>query len=384
MTKSENGSKPTPNDYSDIHSIILKAKIQVMSRSVFISSIMFSMKHRVDPRIPTAGTNGIEVIYNPTMIKEMPFEHVIFTVAHECFHPALDHMGRRGDRDKKRYNIAGDHVINLLLKKAGYEIPSWVCCDEQYTGMSTDQVYDLLKPKTCKDQEFTMDILDLPEGMDPEVAKEQIIRNIIKAKMASEMSEGAAPGDVPGEVITYVEKLLNPVLPWNKLLHPFVTKKMKTGKSWKRANRRFMPHMYLPVRRSKSIGDIIVGLDTSGSVTQEEKEEYFSEVEYIRQVFKVRNTTLCGCDTRIHDIISLDLHESMLDVQFEHGGGGTDMTPLIKYGNEHRPVFMLIFTDGEFNRPAVVPKFPCLWIFTMPTPPLPPEYGKTIYYGDHP
>jgi predicted metal-dependent peptidase len=229
-----------------------------------------------------------------------------------------------------------------------------------------------------------MDILDLPDDMDPDEAEEQIIRNIIKAKMTSEMNSNTTVGDVPGEISTYIEKLLNPVLPWNKLLHPFVSKRMKTGKSWKRANRRFMPKMYLPVHQSKSIGNIIVGMDTSGSVTQKEKEEYFSEVEYIRQFYKIQNTTICGCDTQLHDIVQLDLYQSMLDVQFKHGGGGTNMTPLIEYGNEHRPIFMLIFTDGEFNLPTIIPEFSCLWIFTMPTRPMPAEYGKTIYYGAAP
>ena len=67
-------------------------------------------------------------------------------MAHECWHVAFQHLSRRNDRDPVLWNVAGDYVINHMLMKAGFQIPTGGLIDAQYDEKwSTDQVYDHLK-----------------------------------------------------------------------------------------------------------------------------------------------------------------------------------------------------------------------------------------------
>jgi predicted metal-dependent peptidase len=62
-------------------------------------------------------------------------------LAHEVMHPALQHHTRRGDRDRKRWNMACDDAINPLLLDAGLTLPKDVLIDHRFRGMSAERIY---------------------------------------------------------------------------------------------------------------------------------------------------------------------------------------------------------------------------------------------------
>lgn len=57
---------------------------------------------------------------------------------------AFLHMDRLQSRNHRKWNVAADHVINLLLLERGFKMPKDGLADQQYKGLSTEEVYKLL------------------------------------------------------------------------------------------------------------------------------------------------------------------------------------------------------------------------------------------------
>ena len=126
---------------TDLESKLLKAKVELMTRSAFISTIALSLNHVITPETRTADVNGLTVRYNPEFIKKQTVPQFAGLMAHECWHVAFQHLARRGSRDPIIWNCAGDYIINYMLTEAGFEIPTGGLMDHKYNNeWSTDQV----------------------------------------------------------------------------------------------------------------------------------------------------------------------------------------------------------------------------------------------------
>jgi hypothetical protein len=66
-----------------------------------------------------------------------------FILAHEALHVTLKHHARVSGRDQYLFNLATDFVINGWLVEMGVgEIPEGLLLESQFTGMSSEEVYD--------------------------------------------------------------------------------------------------------------------------------------------------------------------------------------------------------------------------------------------------
>ncbi len=126
--------------------ILEKARVLVALDEAYYAVILFNLEYREDLFMPTMGTDGKYLYYNPFFIINLSPDDVRLGLVHEASHIALKHplRCREGKFKQERYNRAGDYVINLLLSKDKYVIPSWALLDTQYEGMTTEQVYRLL------------------------------------------------------------------------------------------------------------------------------------------------------------------------------------------------------------------------------------------------
>ena len=353
------------------------AKIELMTKSVFLSTICLSLKHRFSNELPTAGTDGLSVIYNPDFFEGLTPQERTGLVAHEVWHVAFNHFARVNGRDKRIWNIAGDYVINYMLDSSGYRLPAGGLLDQQYADMSTEEVYDLIKDEEDdSDREgFIIDLLDSPEGTAEAEIHDKITDIIIQAQIQSK-SVGKDHGEIPSEIARAIDELINPKLPWNQLLTRFLSTMVKDDYTWTRPNRRFFPNHYLPSQYSPTIGDIVVAIDTSGSVTDEELVEMLSEIQDIRDIYKPESLTIIDCDAKIHNIFTVDKHDNILDLKF-NGGGGTDFSPVIDYCNKLEPQLLIYFTDLYANSITEEPTYPIMWICNSDHEPAP--IGETIY-----
>jgi len=105
-----------------------------------------SLKLKIVPtdRVPTAETDGVELRYNPTFFETLSTRQREGLLAHEVEHCALLHPFRIGSREHELTNIAMDHVVNLDLLAAGFELPVPHLADPRFANMSFEKVYSIL------------------------------------------------------------------------------------------------------------------------------------------------------------------------------------------------------------------------------------------------
>ncbi len=343
--------------------------------SVFLSTVLFNLQTSFNEGVPTAGTNGLQMYLNPDWFVSLNEEQRVGLLCHEVMHVVWNHMERGKNLDRKRYNIAGDHVINLQLLGDGFQLPEDGHWDKRFKGMSTRAVYDKLpasppppkgasapgKGKSKGDPTSGTGDIIFNEGP-PDPGKEVTIQNIVmKAITQAEMAGGNEAGSIPADIRRMIDKLINPVLPWQTLLANYMNSYAKDDYSWRRPNRRFMPEFYLPGQHSDKLGTISAAVDLSGSVSEEQLRAFLSELYYIQQVMKPEMFNIISFDTKIHSNHVIHEGDEILDLEMK-GGGGTRITPVLKYFNKQKPVCAIIFTDTEFEQYTVPVDFDVIWI----------------------
>ena len=338
----------------DLESKLLKAKVELMTRSVFISTICLSVKHIITKLVPTAAVSATTIRYNPKLLESLTVQQLAAVIAHECWHLAFQHGARRGDRDHLIWNAAGDYVINLMLNKNGLQLPKWALMDSKYADMSTDQVYDdLIKNKV----DFTPEDLMVDLSDDPLDANSNVTDIIIRAHTQAKASGCNMKGEIPDEIARTIDELLNPKF------------------SWDRRNRRYR-HAYMPSLHSYGLGHLTFAIDTSGSVSDDALQGMLSEIKGIRDTFSPERMTIIDCDARIHNIHEIDQTTDILSLKF-NGGGGTSFQPVLDYVSDNPTQALVYFTDlyGEENLEKV--EYPIMWICTSDHEPA--TIGETVY-----
>jgi len=364
---------------ADLEGKLLKAKIELMTRSAFISTIALSLRHVITDATPTADVNGTVIRYNPEFLEKQTVLQFAGLMAHECWHVAFQHLSRRGNRDPVIWNVAGDYIINHLLTKAGFEIPVGGLLDKKYGDeWSTDGVYDdLMKEK--KDFDTGTLMLDIRDNEFQDNKKgptlDSAITNIIVRAKTQAQVAGRAAGEIPNEILRIIDELLNPKLPWPVILNRFLDQRTREEYSWARRNRRYRDD-YMPSLHSYGLGHLTFAIDTSGSIDDEELQEMLSEIKGIQQIFNPEHMTIIDCDSVIHSVYEIDQNTDIMSLNF-NGGGGTRFQPVLDYVESHPTQALVYFTDlfGEIDLKEV--NYPILWICNSKHEPA--NIGETIY-----
>ena len=351
-----------------------KAKITLMSNneSVFFTTVLFSLKFMWDKTIRTACTNGSYIKFNPDFFMKLSPEERVFVLLHESQHVAFMHMDRLKDRDPKKWNVAADHVINLMLKSRGFKMPKLGLADPIYTGMCTEEVYKLLPDQTNEDVEIDLEAPDKPSEELQKEVEEILIRASIQAKMQG------CNESIPVDIQVFLDSLLKPKLPWNRILQKYIQNMTKCDYSFRTPNRRFFPQYYLPSLKTESLMDIAIAVDISGSVSDEEFKVFISETHSILRMMKPEKITLIQFNTEITEVSSAKSTKELKEIKF-HGRGGTRIGPVINWANENKPKLLLVFTDGDFNFYGAKSEVETLWLIHN-SPDFKATSGKVIHY----
>jgi predicted metal-dependent peptidase len=345
----------------DVQGMLNRVKLELWKgNETFLTTLIANLRLRFTDEIPTAGTNGVDLYFNPEFARKVFNQSarekggkLKGLLLHEAKHVVYDHYERgallRDSQDKTLWNIAGDHLINNELISSGYEIPDGGLCDPKYKGWSTKEIYDDLKENQ---ETITLTIPDLdvplPEGMTQTQVSEAIKGNILKAAMQAEACNDG--NSIPISLRKKLEELRNPKLPWNVILQNYMSDFAQDDYSWRRPNRRYWPDPYLPSRHSAALNQLTVGIDVSGSIGDEDMRDFMSEVSYIFETLKPKKLRLMTFDTRvIRDEVFGEGDD--LKTFSSEGYGGTNVVPLINSLREDAPELCVIFTDGYFSKP---------------------------------
>jgi predicted metal-dependent peptidase len=90
---------------------LVTARIGLLLKAPFFGQLATRMTlTNADEWCSTAATDGRKFYYNSEFVNNLPLKQLEFLVGHEVLHAVYDHMGRRGNRDPKLWNIADEFV----------------------------------------------------------------------------------------------------------------------------------------------------------------------------------------------------------------------------------------------------------------------------------
>lgn len=355
----------------DIGRRISKARTSLILRKPFFGSIALNLRFRESDEVPTIGTDGVSVIYNPKFIKTVNDEELKGLIAHEILHVVCMHPFRLKGRHLLKWNVAGDFVINLVLKEDGFVLPKGGCLDKKFEDMNTDEVYNQLPPVIkvkCCEGLIPFSGKKNSDGDDDETTAGSIAIAAQEAKVMVAQAAMVArqAGNLPEHLDRLVGEILEPKVKWQDKLRLFLERSTRNDYSWTRPNRRYLQQgFYLPSLYSQEIETLVVVIDTSGSISQDELTRFASELSEILTVLNVGTVHVLYVDTRVAKTEEFTRDDLPLNLQ-AHGGGGTDFRPGFKWVDENgvTPACLIYMTDLWCNSYPDTPDYPVLWVAT--------------------
>lgn len=354
-----------------------KARAKMLIKHPFFATLLVSTPWKMTKDIPTAATDMTTLYFNPDFMESLTDDEILFVLAHEVMHMALEHGLRKQARNHMLWNIACDYALNLVLKDSGFEIWKEALCDDIYKGMSADQVYDKLQQQITKSgggggktgqkggkhySPMLGDIKEPENAGDP--AAEAKVRRGIQQKVAAAANVARMAGKFAGELERLIGEILDPKVPWSHVLRDYMTRVTKDDEQWSRRNRRFRD-VYLPARYSEKMGEIVLIGDTSGSIGNEELTQYMAEAGAIAEDVHPERIRILWADTRVAGEQVFEDGEPIVPVP--KGGGGTDMRVPLEKALEYEPECVVLFTDGYTPWPEVEPDYPLIVCCTTDT-----------------
>jgi predicted metal-dependent peptidase len=311
---------------------------------------------------------------------------------HEALHVLLHHIARSEffSYNHKGFNIAADVAINCHIS----DLPEG-CLYPKTFGLEDFQAsewyYEKLKDQA--DKAGGMDGLldgkgDLVDdhGMwgdcEGDVIKEKI-RGIADRAIKNQDEKGWS--GVSDGIAKAVLEANKPVVNWKRELRYFINKLISSGskstrtrinrrEQWSKKNRKdALRNVYIqPGKKRDYTSKLLVAVDTSGSVSDEELRIFLGEVNGMSE--HVQCHVVCF-DTQIHGE-PVQISKKIRNYEFK-GRGGTDFHPIMTYVDEHTYDGLIMLTDGYAPFPPQ-PKARVLWALSTQGASVHPPYGKRL------
>ena len=334
----------------------------------------------------TAATNGIDTWFNPEFVQTLDDKELMFVAIHEQMHKTFKHSvvwQHLRDQDELLTCMACDYVINLKIQDIDpngefMRMPTIKdgdkkgqlngLIDEAYRDMNTQQVFDILyqknqlqppppppppgkksgndgdHPTNSQGQNgtYSEDILEEAEKMHDDHNYDEEGKSVEELEEIAEELDRAirqsveVAGDGAGEFASTIKKLLEVNTPWEELLADFIHSVCKGNDitSYRRYNKRLIgSDILMPHTIGESIGDIVVAIDTSASISQDAVDTFLSEVKVIVEDVTPDKVHLLYWDTRMaaHEQYDESNYDTLLDITKPRGGGGTDPVCVVEY-----------------------------------------------------
>jgi len=377
-----------------------RERMEIVKWRPFLGSLAMHLQliPVVDDRCPTAATDGRRVFFNAQYMLEN-IEDAEFILAHEILHCALMHFSRQRGKMEEHvmWNFAIDHEVNAALVKDGMTKPIGAVLFESHEDKSAEQIFELIKTKILKMRGELLDDHDLDVEsscnktevkIDPDFTPMR--SDSIWREWASKVMTASNHAQSRGESSASLQKVLGKLDPsnvdWETILRRWTTPFMGGSRTWLPPNRRYVHQgLYLPSRRGHRI-DMVVVIDTSGSVWEHGVISFLKELQAIISAFGEFEITILQVDTEVRHVQVID-NARPFDVGRFHieGGGGNRFSPGFDWVKEEKSndirgmVYLTdgyLFTDDVNPVPMNPPPYPVLWALT--------ENGcKPVQWGDH-
>jgi len=379
-------------DLHDIENKLAAARTRLILDKPFLGALALRLPMvAADPKwCQTTSTDARSFYYNPAYIDALSMEQAQFVLANQALHCALSHFSRRQHRSRFRWDIACNHAINPLLVKDGLIPPPGTLVLESFEGMTAEEIYPCIDANDSdepleqpqQDGQGSGDTKEQAKGREPEqqdakhdgasgaaepqplsASELESLTAQWQQRLAGAAQQAQQAGKLGGILGRMVGELLQPKLPWRLLLARYMTQYARDDYSYMRPSRR-EGEMIFPSLRSAQ-ADICVVLDTSGSISEQEIDEFMSEINAIKGQLRAR-ILLHACDTELAGDgpwLFQPWDEFRLPTTIR-GGGGTDFRPIFAWisSQGREPDLLLYFTDAVGEFPQAEPTYPVLWL----------------------
>lgn len=341
-----------------------KATTDLIGRDEFVAlaGVLMIGGRKIDDNIPTACTNGRDELYGREFVEALSDAELRFLILHENYHKMYRHLTtwkHLSDIDHDRANRACDYVINLKLQQTNACSSGWIrmpdcgLVDIKYAGMDAQQVFNMLQGDgggKGKSGSGGMDEHDWDGAQElSDADREALERDIDEALRQGAVLSGKL-GSGGNRDIT---ELLEPQKDWRELLRDFIST-VSAGKdysTWRKPNRKYIGmDIIMPSSISESMGELVIAIDTSGSIDSDFLNSFMGEVTGITRTAKPSKIHVLYWDTQV---CKTEVYlESEIDTIAQStkpaGGGGTDVDCVPMYLNEHgiKPECVVVLTDG--------------------------------------
>lgn len=365
-----------------------KTTMDIMGMDEFIalSGVLMIGKKSVVDGLPTACTNGKDEMYGKDFVESLNDPELRFLMLHEVYHKMYRHLTTWEHLHKDNAqlaNMAMDYVINVKLFDTDANRHGWIkmpecgLLDEQYRGMDVAQVYKKLKqnpPPSGGGGGQGDGGAGSGQGMDEhDWANAQEMTAEERDALAREIDEAIRQGAaVAGKLGSGGDRLLSEVLQtkqdWRELLREFVTSTTagKDFSTYRKVNRRFVGmDLLMPGSISEAVGDIVVAIDTSGSIGEVELAHFMGEVTGICEQVRPSRVHVMYWDTEVcrHEVYLQDELDDLVKSTKPAGGGGTMVECVPEYISEKQlnVECVVVLSDGYLGGSWGTWPVPVLW-----------------------
>lgn len=357
---------------------ISKARSAMIIDQPFFGALALRLDIVERTDIPTMAVDGKRMFYNPKWVEQQDAVTLKSAVAHEVMHCVFDHCVRRGSRHPRKWNIAGDFVINDVIKDAGFPLGKGWLHNPVYKGMTADHIYTLL-PDDGGPNDALDEVWD-GSGEDGAEGGSQAERELMSSdwKVATMQAAAAAKqaGKLPGSLERFIDQMGKSKVDWRQQLRNLITEVSRNDYNWQRPNRHMIANgMYLPGLYSETFGVMTVVTDDSGSIDNPTLAAFTAEIDAIRASVQPSKTIHISCDAAVNHYQEFEQDDTFKLIS--KGGGGTDFRPpfaeLEKHGEE--PKALVYLTDGYGPFPEAPPGYRVVWCMTTDVQ---PPWGECV------
>jgi predicted metal-dependent peptidase len=356
-----------------------KAVIDIMGNPKYIAlaGVMMIGNREVKDGVPTAYTNGRDEVYGTEFVDKLNDAELRGLVLHECYHKLYRHLTtwrHLYDKNPTLANMACDYVINIKIaddNKDGFaKLPDGGLLDEKYRDMDSAQVYNLLREELSDEE-----IKRYGQGSTDEHGWDdaRALSDDEKRELAREIDEAIRQGALAaGKYGTGGDRdfrdLLETKVNWREVLREFIqtTCSGNSYSTWRRPNRRFISSgVYMPSGIDESVGELVVAIDTSGSIGGKELGQFLGEVKAICDTVKPERVRVLYWDTQVcgEEVYEQDELDRLITSTKPKGGGGTDVTCVGKHIRDTgiKSQAAIVLTDGYLGNDWGDWSIPVLW-----------------------
>ena len=413
-----------------------KASLRVLFSTPFFSAGVCKLPVRFtdDPGVPTACTDGKEILWNGKWFDALPDDVLPTILCHEACHCLLGHLWRFAGKDRDLANQACDHATNLMLKefsametRSGRVDPfpfpephDAYCADPRFVGMAEEVIYGILsgskppppsggkpngkgggsgnapspgqsspgKPSPgkgaptpgAKPSPHSMPEFGQFTPQKPDAPGAQQIKTDWDATMIQSCAAARGRGHLPGMLEKYLTELVSPSVDWPDALRSWLREQCSDDWDFMQPAMEYSGSEFiLPSMRSEKMGPVVFASDWSGSTYGELVKKFHAEKQACLDECRPSKLIDFGFDTRVlsqREYVPGDTIDTKIK-----GGGGTSFVEVLKTASElqPRPKAIVLLTDCDGDWPEEAPDCPLLVVTWSKGAKIP--YGDLIYAG---